>query len=81
MVLVQSPSADSKPFHLAIWVGPELKINQLLQPPFVSQSAYDSKHPSGSGSKTGPIVAVAIVVVLIAIVIVAMRRRKQGAAR
>lgn len=83
MALVQSPSADRKPYHVAIWVGPELKLHQLIAPPFVSQAEYDKGHPGGGGggggSSTGVIVGVIGTVVILIVVGALVLRRKKGA--
>ena len=85
--LVQSPTAERKPYTIVIWVGPEIPMHKLMAAPFVTQAQYETKHGAaggggsgGSGSTTTVIVAVSVVVALLLIVVVAIRRKK-GPAR
>ena len=87
MALVQAPTADKKPYKIAIWVGPEIRFDKLLPPPFMRQADYDKKHPDGpakaggaSSGNTGAVIAVVAAVALIVVVIVVVRRKK-GAGR
>jgi hypothetical protein len=84
MALVQGPTGEQKPYKILIWVGPEIRFDKLLPPPFMAQAAYDKKHPEGSskpgGGTTGALIAVIVVVALIAVGFVVVRRKK-GAAR
>lgn len=81
--LVQSPTAERKPYTIVIWVGPEIPMHKLMAAPFVTQAQYEAKHGAagGGGSSTTTIViVVSVVVVLLLLAVVAMRRKK-GAAR
>jgi hypothetical protein len=85
--LVQSPTAERKPYHLMIWVGPEVKVHTMMQGPFVSQADYDKQHPGGaasggtggggSGATIG--IAVAVGIVVLGLIFVVARRKKAGA--
>ena len=78
--LVQSPTHDKKPYSIAIWVGPELKVHTWMKPPFISQAEYDKGHPGSGGSSTTIVVAV-VGGVLVLVILVALMRRKKGGAR
>src|SRR5882724_9216256 len=78
--LVQSPTADRKPYTIVIWVGPEIPMHKLMAAPFVTQAQYESKHGpggasgGGSSSTTTIVIVVSVVVVLLLLAVVAMRR-------
>ena len=84
MALVQGPTGEQKPYKILIWVGPEIRFDKLLPPPFMAQADYEKKHPEGAGKSgggtTGIVIAVVAVVGLIVVVIFFVRRKK-GAAR
>lgn len=80
MVLVTSPTAEKKPYELAIWVGPEVPLHKLMPSPFAGKDGAATK-PGGSSS-SGAVVAIAIVIGIIAILVVVIRRRaRKGAPR
>jgi hypothetical protein len=87
--LVQSPTADRKPYSMVIWVGPELKLHTASAGPFVSQAEYDKQHPGGqtgntaAGGGSGANIAIATggILAVVVLVVVVMKRRKQGGAR
>lgn len=79
MVLVTSPTAEAKPYQLAIWVGPEVPLNKLLPSPF-SGKAGAAAARTGKGY-AGALAGVAVVVGLIVILVVAVRRKANKGAR
>lgn len=80
MFLVQSPTAERKPYQILFWVGPEIPLHKLMASPFLSQADYDRKHPGGpggGGGNTGVIVAAAVGGALVVLILVAVVRRRK----
>ena len=82
MFLVQSPTAERKPYQIMFWVGPEIPIHKLMASPFVSQGDYDRKHPGGpggGGGSTGIIVVAIVGGAVLALILIAVLRRNKKA--
>jgi hypothetical protein len=79
--LVQSPTHDKKPYSIAIWVGPELKVHTWMKPPFVTQAEYDKDHPGGGGGGSGKTIGIVVGGVIVLVILVAVMRRKKAGAR
>jgi hypothetical protein len=78
MVLVTSPTAEAKPYELAIWVGPEVPIHKLLPSPFTNKGGGAA---SSGGSHAGALIGVAVFVGLLVILVVALKRRAKKGVR